>query len=95
MKRKNWTIIIGILAIFLGIIFFARISLQPVAAQGNPSPTQKPPEATPVPEKYRWDLEKIYPNPDAWEKDFKAIQDTSVSEYDKYVGKLGEKANLL
>ena len=95
MKRKNWTIIIGILAIFLGIIFFARISLQPVAAQGNPSPTQNPPEATPVPEKYRWDLEKIYPNPDAWEKDFKAIQDTSVSEYDKYVGKLGEKANLL
>lgn len=41
-----------------------------------------------IPERYRWDLEEIYPGSEAWEKDFRKIGDL-LKKLDGYKGKLG------
>jgi oligoendopeptidase F len=42
-----------------------------------------------------WKLSDIYPTIDAWEADFKQVQDTDLPRYKGYEGTLGDKAKLL
>lgn len=43
-----------------------------------------------VPEKYRWNLELIYPDAQAWEKDFSKI-DSVAQKMEQFRGKLATK----
>ena len=52
------------------------------------------PERETIEEKYKWDLTHIYPTLDAWENDFKWIEN-NISGYKKFEGKLAESAAIL
>ena len=56
--------------------------------------TNEVPERKDIPEKYRWNLEAIYPNFDEWKK---AYDETSakVDELNGYSGKLGDGSATL
>lgn len=47
-----------------------------------------------VPKEDTWDLEAIYPNLEAWEKDFAAVKD-GIPALAQYQGRLGESADVL
>ena len=44
---------------------------------------------------YKWDLEAIYPTEEAWQADYKKLEDLVSAPVDAYKGKLGDKATLL
>jgi oligoendopeptidase F len=62
-----------------------------LAAPPAPTPVLHPTTDT----QYHWKLEDIYPNPVAWETDFKKVKDTYIPEYKTYQGQLGNKDMLL
>lgn len=47
-----------------------------------------------VPEKYRWNLELMYPSQEAWEQDFKKL-DSLTEKVEAFRGKLAESASTL
>jgi oligoendopeptidase F len=51
-------------------------------------------ERSQIEEKYKWDTKDIYENEQAWEKDFKWIEQ-NLSQYDKYKSKLSDSARSL
>jgi len=88
MKRRIFTLI----TFFLLLTIAATLAPAPhavLAADATPTPA-----ATQIPDKYRWDLEAIYPSAEAWEKDFKTVQDKYLPQYKNYEGKLGDAAKL-
>ncbi len=52
------------------------------------------PERSEIEKKHTWNLTDIYQNDDCWENDFKWIED-SLSDYQKYKGKLKQSADIL
>lgn len=52
------------------------------------------PQRSDIDDKYKWNLEVMYPNLDAWEADF-AFVDENYKELASYKGRLGESADLL
>ena len=49
--------------------------------------TNEVPERKDIPEKYRWDLEAIYPNFDEWQKSFDSVSE-KIDVLKDYAGKL-------
>ncbi|QAT42630.1 oligoendopeptidase F [Aminipila luticellarii] len=47
-----------------------------------------------IDQKYKWNIESMYPNEADWDKDYNAVMQMS-DEYVKYSGRLGESAELL
>ncbi len=87
-KKLVFITLISFSFIFLVILLSATI--QPVNADTSPTPTP-----TLIPEEFRWDLEAIYPDVDAWEKDAVLVENSYIPEYKKYFGKLGDAKMLL
>lgn len=56
--------------------------------------TNEVPERKDIPEKYRWDLEAIYPNFDEWQKSFDSVSE-KIDVLKDYAGKLGEGSKTL
>jgi hypothetical protein len=54
----------------------------------------KIPERSEIEEKYRWNLEDIYPSPEAWEAAFAALS-PRIDALGAYGGRVGESAETL
>ena len=52
------------------------------------------PERSSIPENYKWNLEAIYADFEAWQKDFDNVQ-TRIEDLKRYSGRLGEGAQTL
>ena len=60
----------------------------------NSSKTGAVPERAEIEEKYKWDLEKIYPSLDEWEKAFSEVS-MQVGEVAKFAGNVGKSSASL
>ncbi|MCP4704902.1 MAG: oligoendopeptidase F family protein, partial [candidate division Zixibacteria bacterium] len=47
-----------------------------------------------IEEKYKWDLTALYPNDEAWEKNYTEIEEAA-SRFEQYQGKLSSSADLM
>ena len=53
-------------------------------------------ERNEIPENLKWRVTDIFPSDEAWEKEFKAIEETYGNyDFTVFKGKLGNKADLL
>jgi len=85
MKNKFFLILI----FFIGFsIFFFDIQISVGAAEG-PVPRNQ------IEEKYKWNLEDIYPNREEWEKDFSKIQHEYIPKIETFRGKLTDAGQVL
>ncbi|MEZ0536630.1 oligoendopeptidase F [Caldicellulosiruptoraceae bacterium PP1] len=56
---------------------------------------QGPKKRSEIDNKYKWNLEDIYPTYDKWEQDFKTVQTTYIPKFKNYQGKLNNSKALL
>ncbi|HPM22336.1 MAG TPA: oligoendopeptidase F [Phycisphaerae bacterium] len=73
-------------------LFVAILILAPLST--TMADEKKVPERKEIDKKYLWATENIYPDDDAWEADFKALE-AEIPKLAAYQGKLGESADTL
>jgi len=74
------------LIVILGLIFT-------VSFAGEMDNSKRIPTRDEIEEQYRWNLADIYPNTDAWEKDFSYVEE-NIDVLKQYKGKLSKGKNL-
>ena len=85
MSLKNALNICHLL-LLLALIMFPSVLLS--------AETDKIPKRSEIDDKYKWNLEKMYPTVEDWEKDFEYVK-SNYSHLENYKGRLGESADIL
>ncbi len=78
----------------IGVISIILLILLMTSPVGLMAETRQIPQRSDIDDKYKWNLEIIYPNPEAWEKDFDFVEE-NYSRLESYKGRLGESADIL
>ena len=77
-------------SLFITLIMAAMLLLVSVAFAED----SKVPQRSDIEDKYKWKIEDIYENIDAWEADFEKLKD-GTGQFEQYKGRLGESAQVL
>ncbi len=86
MTKPSKTFLKVLLPIAMCLLLF---SVQSLSAED-----QKIPQRSDIEDQYKWKVEDIYENIEAWEADFQKLTDGK-TQFEQYQGKLGESANSL
>ncbi|MFH2047855.1 MAG: oligoendopeptidase F, partial [bacterium] len=86
MKNSSRRVVLNLLLVALLLA-----SLIPLSAFGA---TKAIPQRADIEEKYKWNLKDIYPSEEAWEADYKFLDD-NMERMAQFQGKLGESSDML
>lgn len=76
------------------LLALALIALATGAATAQTSDKGAIPQRDEIKDEYKWNVEDIYPNLEAWETDFARLE-AGIGEFAKYQGRLGESPDVL
>ena len=81
-------------SISIGIISIILLTVMITSPVRLMAETKQIPQRSDIDDKYKWNLEIMYPNLEAWEKDFNFVEN-NYARLEGYKGRLGESGDIL